>query len=301
MQSDAGRIAGVGRVRWLTGARQSMRSWAIAVESYDDLPQVYRSFFAPSPSSDGPFPYAVLTPRYEGFLRREQEKLVFCPDSSLYVLQARGNQVLPTVFPLGELHYLEVGSFLLKSWIDLRGRSNQGLLTTTLRFNTVSERLFGPLLGKIRGGSLPATGADPDAERAKLREVAGLSLKLLNYGKSSILPGDRVLDAIWQPEIREEWLSRLGKRLARTRSTAHLSILTGRELILIRDNPSKDSKYGATRTFVPLDRIRSVSLAEKKDGLLAASLHLPENDRLDLLYSESNRTEIERFLEQVSR
>ena len=299
MHSDARRISRSGKPRWLTGARQSMRSWAKAVESYDEVPDLYKGFFDALPHCDGAFPYAVLTPKYEGFLRREQEKLVCCQDSNLYVLQNKGSQLKPIAFRLRDIHYVDVGSFLLQSWLNIRGITSDGILTVTLKFNTVSEHLFGPILNKVRGSTLQPAGTDLNAERAKLSEIAGLSLKLLNLGKGSIQPGERLAGVLWQPEIQAQWLSLFGRPLSRTISPAHLSILTDREVILIRDNPSKDSKYGATRTFVPLAKIASVSLDEKKDGLLVTSLHLPENDRLDLLYSASNGAKVERVLEQL--
>jgi hypothetical protein len=155
------------------------------------------------------------------------------------------------------------------------------------------------LRNKLKADSLQLAGADLNAERAKLRKITGLSLKLLNFAKNSILPGETVIRALWQPEIQAEGPSLLGRRISRTISAAHLSILTDKELIIVRDNPSKDSKYGATRIYIPLGRITSVSLDRKKNGWLVASLHFPENDWLDSLYSPSNGTEVERFLEQL--
>jgi hypothetical protein len=276
-----------------------MRSWARAIESYEDVPGPYKGFFEGMAHGADSFPYAVLTPRYEGFLRQEQEKLVCCPDRNLHILQSKDGKLAQTTYRLRDIHYVEIGNFLLQSWIKVRGVSSDGLLTTTLKFNTVSERLFGPIVDRVRAGAPQAVGVDLNAEQAKLREIDGLSLKLLNFGKSSILPGELVARAIWQPEIQAEVLSVLGRHLSRMVSNAHLGILTSQEVIVVRDNPSKDSKYGVTRFFVPLGGISSVSLNRGRDSQLVASLHFPEDDHLDLLYSPSKEGEVERFLEQL--
>jgi hypothetical protein len=214
-------------------------------------------------------------------------------------LQLRVSQLNQTAFRLRYIYYVEVGSFLLKSWVNVRGVSSQGLLTTTLKFNTVSERLFGPILNKVWTDAPQPAAIDPHVERARLREIEGLSLKLLNFGKNSILPAETVSQALWQPEIQPEILTLFAKWISRTISTVHLSILMDRELIVVRENPSRDSKYGVIRTYVPLGSIGSVSLDRKRDDSLTATLHFPENDRLELLYSPSNGAEVEGFLEEL--
>lgn len=290
-----------GKLRLLTAAQQTMRSWARAVGSYDDVPDPYKAFFDSLLPSAGAFSYAVLTPKYEGFLRQDQEKLICWVGASLYIVQARGNRLASTVFRLPDIHYVEMGTFLLQSWLKIRGVSSAGLVTVTLKFNTVSERLFDPIVGRVRAPSPWPAGASLQAEQAKLREIDGLSLKLLNFGKNGILPGETITRAIWQPEILIEGVSLLGRRLFCTASPAHLAILTAQELILVTDNPTRDSKYGVIRTYIPLDRIHSVTLWAREDDLLVASLYLAANDGLGLLYSRDKRGEVERFVEELGR
>ena len=50
----------------ITADEQTRKSWAKALKSYDEVPDVYRDFFKTLP--DGALPYMILTPSYEGTL-----------------------------------------------------------------------------------------------------------------------------------------------------------------------------------------------------------------------------------------
>jgi hypothetical protein len=125
----------------------------------------------------------------------------------------------------------------------------------------------------------------------------------MNYARRSIVPGEKVLHTILQPEIRARIVKLFGMSLFRMISTSHLVILTDRQLIIIKDeNPGgwgDDTRYGGIWNYIPLDKIASVSLAPKNDSLLALSIHLPQNDHIDSLFSVSNKQELELFLNRL--
>ena len=127
--------------------------------------------------------------------------------------------------------------------------------------------------------------------------------KFMNYARRSIVPGEKVLYTILQPEIRARIVRLFGMSLFRTISTSHLVILTDRQLIIIKDeNPGgwgDDSRYGGIWNYIPLDKIASVSLAEKGGNLLTLSIHLPQDDQIDTLFSVSNEQEVELFLNRL--
>ena len=141
----------------LSAAEQTRFSWARLVRSLEELPPAYHSFFAARPAGE-PFPYAVLTPTFAGFIRRETEKLVCCLDDRLIILDKTSGEPRCTAFPLNALNYVEIGGVLLKAWIKLQGRANDEttLTTITLRYNAVTDRLFTPFIDRIRG-----TGGNP--------------------------------------------------------------------------------------------------------------------------------------------
>jgi hypothetical protein len=74
-------------------------------------------------------------------------------------------------------------------------------------------------------------------------------------------------------------------------------------LILIRDEEqsqwSRDARYGGTRSYIPLNKITSVSLIGKERDLFTLSIHLPGNDQVVSLFSTSNEREVDLFLDQL--
>ncbi len=103
-----------------------------------------------------------------------------------------------------------------------------------------------------------------------------------------------------QPPIRAPKLTLLGKTFYRTISPAHMSILTDRELIVIREDTrwSDEVKYGGVWDYIPLERIISLSEIEKGNGLLELTIQVPESARLELVFQASARRNIDQFLVQ---
>jgi hypothetical protein len=290
----------------LTAAEQTKLSWARAVESYEEAPEVYKSFIDALLLETGTFPYLVLTPTFKGFFHAENEKLVCSADHEIHILERVGNRLVPTCYTVTNVNYVEVGLILLQAWITIRGIASNGLLTsTTLKFNAVTRHLFNPILDKIRSAPDGCTSVDLNAERMKFDYLCTLNFKFMNFARGAIMPGERVIHALLQPQIRAELLTFLGRSFFRTISPAHLSILTDRELIFIRDDSSEgwhqQVRYGAIWNYVPLDRIRRVSLTKRNDDLLVLSIHLPEEDHVDALFSVSVQRDVEEFLDRLER
>jgi hypothetical protein len=166
-----------------------------------------------------------------------------------------------------------------------------------------TDYVLTPIIEKIR----PATGdlgdTDQSFELAKFDYLARLNYKFMSYGRHSLLPGEKVIHTILQPEMRNRVVAALGWSFSRITSTAHISILTDRELILIREEEqsqwSRDARYGGTRSYIPLNKITSVSLARREHDLLALSIHLPGNDQIVSLFSTSNEREVDLFLDRL--
>lgn len=297
------RQAQLPRLFMLGAAEQTRLSWARCIESFDEVPPFYQSFLLSLLGPARRFPYAVLTPTFEGFLNRANEKLVFSLDHTLYILERAKNKLIPTCYSFHDIHYVEVGSILLKAWIHISGVSGDGALsTTTLKFNTVTDFLFTPLLEKIRAVPAEAHSGDYPSELSKFNYLERLNFKFMNYAKSSIMPGEKVVHILLQPEIRSTILRLLGKSFSHAISTAHISILTDRELIMIREENNEalqnNIRYGGIWVYIPLEKIRSASLTGKND-LLTLSIQLLDNDYFELIYTSSNRSEVDLFLQQL--
>ncbi len=294
----------------LTGAAQTKLSWAKLVESYDELPEIYRSFFDSFPNTTGEFPYMVLTPKYEGFIRRENEKLVCRLDHTLHILEKAQNRLNLTSYALEDIHSVEVGMILLKGWITINGISGNGVLTsTTLKFNTVTDRLFAPFLKEIRlfDNATDSSGSrtpDLQAEGKKFDYLLRRNFKFMNYARATILEGETVICSALQPEISAVIVKVFGKAFSRTVATAHILILIDRELIIIEEEPTEpvvgDARYGGIWTYIPLRKIATMSLESTGDSLLDLSVRFAQGGRLDWLFSTQIQPEIDGVLDHLA-
>ncbi len=288
----------------LTGAMQTRLSWARVVDSFESLPGVYQVYMKTLLNGQ-PWPYAVLTPTFAGFMRREKEKLVFSLADQLHIVERDGTRLTLISYALADLNYVEVGSILLKAWIRLSGVSSTGGLTsTTLKFNSVTDRLFTPFLQQIRAVIDPAPEVDRAAELSKLDYLMLPNFKFMNYARRSVQPGVHIIATLLQPEMHQPLITLLGRTLSRSLDTAHLCLLTSTELIVIRDDESSPAwrngiRHGGVWVYIPLDRIVSLSLRPWKTDVLALQIDLPHGDSVESLFAASQQREVEQFLNQV--
>jgi hypothetical protein len=286
-------------------AEQTRLSWAKSVRTLDDIPAAYHAYLndhLPGPAACLP---AVLTPTFRGFLRGENEKLVFIHDERLYILEQTPAGLLPAVFPVADINSIEVGAILLKAWLRVSGVIDGELKSATLKYNTVTQFLFDPLVARMRDAlsDSPGTG-NRSLEREKFAPLQEQYFKFMSYAQRSLMPGARVVVYTLQPEMRIPRLSVLGRSVAmRTIDTTHLCILTDSELIVIRDDPNSiqgcdDTRYGGIWDYLPLSRVRQATLQESDTGP-ALVLHLPGDDRFEVRFSSDSREQVERFYAQV--
>jgi hypothetical protein len=250
----------------LSAAEQTRLSWAKPVNSYAAVPQVYRDFFAPLQAAGREFPYTVLTPSYEGFIHRSTEKLVCALDQELHILENTGGAFVAHGYPLNGIHSIEMSVVLLETRIKLSGTTLAGTPdSTTLRFNSITDYLLTPIVERIRMALAPPSDAAQTVETARFEQWMQVNYKFMNYARHSLLRGERVVQAILQPEIRTPWVALLGKTYYRMLSPTHVSILTDHELILIREAVKQGDvgKYGGVWDYIPLKKIVSLSLREK--------------------------------------
>jgi hypothetical protein len=292
-----------GTERPLTGWEQSRLSWARIAETYDEIPPVYRPWLDPLIHGRETFPYIVLSPTYEGYFRRENEKLVCLLDRTLHIVERARDRLIATAYPLEGITRIEVGAILLRAWITVRGLSaSESFSSTTIRFNTVSDRLFAPFLNQFRQGIHPPSGPDLEAQRAKFAELLNRNYKFMNYARGSVLPNEEVLCYVLQQEIRERFFRVFGQSLSRCISPTHIVILTDRELIAISEESGSlwqsfgTVKYGGIWQYIPRERISAASIASRDDALLALSIRLPRDETLEMLFSASSRPDLDELV-----
>jgi hypothetical protein len=70
-------------------------------------------------------------------------------------------------------------------------------------------------------------------------------------------------------------------------------------LIIIREDQErwvKDASYGGIWSYVPLNKVTAIALAENDDHTLTLSIKLPAQDCLQARFSDANKYEVVSFL-----
>jgi hypothetical protein len=288
----------------MTAASQTMAGWSKVIESPEDIPAVYKSLFDRYFDSKHRFPTVIWIPALDTFPRRTTEKLICDNESALTIFEKIGNQVNVLCYPYHDIEETELGIVLLDSWITVSGKTKDGKsCVSTIHFNTTSKRYFESILNSLRPFPRMMDGALDAAEKDKFNDLSETNFKMMNYGRESLLPGESVLRILLQQEIRRPFLTVFGRTFSRTISPAHLTVITDRELILIRNTGSsrdgRAARYGGIWQYVPLRSVESVSLSETSNERLTLSIRLRSGRTIESIFEISNLPELEQFRSQL--
>jgi hypothetical protein len=291
----------------LTGARQTMMSWSKVIESYEAVPEAYKSIFASNSNTGRAFPFTVLAPSLDRSTHNTSEKIIYEFDNAIHIAENKGGRISTQGYPLASIRDVEMGNILLKSWMTISGVTGAGTMSSsTIDFSaSTEERCFTPFLNKIR--PVPVGDDEPwkKVEQKKFDYLAPLNFKFMNFGRSCLIQGEKVIRIILQPEIREQSWSLLGYKFYRTVSPAHVIILTDKELILIYDDErteaNKGVRYGGVWRYIPLHNIASMSLTELPNDLMTLSITLSPEGEIKKIFQVSSKQELEQLQEELER
>jgi hypothetical protein len=264
-----------------------------------DVPAFYQSYVAALVEQSGAFPYTVLTPTYAGFLVRATEKLLCTTPDAVHCLERLGEEPSVTVFHFDAINYVEIGCILLNSWIKINGRDDSGAYSTVkVKFNTVTDYLFTPVVESIRCRHDQGLRADMSVERAKFDYLALSHFKFMNAARRSLLAGESVRESLMQPEMRSKIITVFGRSLYRMKAPAHIMILTDAELIIVsdedRDSWGGEVKHGSIRTCIPLAKIVHVDCAVQQDDLVL-TITLPGDEMLAFSFAGTQQHAVEQL------
>ncbi len=301
----------------LTGARQTMTTWAKVAQSLDEVPEAFREACSALVGSRPVFPYVVFAPSMGGTRHRNADRLLCDVDDTLYIFERVGRRLITTGYPWPAARDIEYGNSLLYSWITLSGRTTQGLdEASTVTFNLATARYFRPFIDKVRPLPAPADAAKlrVSGEQAKFDSLATASFKFASFARESLAAGapsgppspqrgdgqgQTVLEMVWQPALHQRTARVLGLTFYRSVSLAHLTLLTDREVIYIRDEEQSAKKgrarYGGVWRYVPLRHVLSASITETPEGYLTLSLSLTGSGRIDRIFAVDNRSALKQF------
>jgi hypothetical protein len=285
---------------WRSAEEQTKETWAVWIKSFAEVPEAYRDFFAAFLAQGHPFPYTLLTPGYERFLRKTTEKLICEIGGDIYILEKSGQGFEVRCYPLDSLDTIEFSRMLLDASLTLHGQEGpEGPASSMLQFNSVTDYLFTPLIWRMRGA---AEGSQAEARHPLNEQFEHWGpgrLKFINFARRSLLPDEEPVGAILQPEIRGRLFPLAWKTWQRTLSPAHMAILTDRELILFREKvwPGAIDRYGGIWDYIPRNKIKALSLKRKAGDLLELSIHLSHQRHLEILFQAALEAEVEQFLQ----
>jgi hypothetical protein len=285
----------------MTGARQTMSSWAKVIESPEAMHEVYRSSFSTVLGHEPTMPYTVFAPAIAGLRHRTTEKLLCVAHDTIYVWERAGGRAAQTAYPLETISDLEMGEILLFSWITIGGVTQAGKTSaTTIEFNTATSRHFARLVSLIRPAPDPLAGLALAVEQAKFGYLTAESFKFGSFACSSLVEGEQVHQIVWQPKIRKP-LTRLGRfTFYQTLSLPHVAILTDKEFIVIQDDErsreSRGIRYGGKWRYIALKHIGAVAVSDQGDDMLTLSLTLaPGGRQIETLFTASLKEQIARL------
>ncbi|MFM8319714.1 MAG: hypothetical protein ACKOC5_02280 [Chloroflexota bacterium] len=281
----------------LTGARQTMMSWARVIDCLDDLPDTYHTDYLSLFGRSASLPYTVLAPPQTSSRAGVAiERLLIDAGEALCVLEWNGAQNSLVAFRYAGVCSLEVGNVLLYSWFTVHGETNRGSQAgLTIEFNEATLRHFEPFLRRLRppAGAPPARGGRLPGDPSRTARALEENFKFAAFARQGLQPDEAVLQAVYQPALRDErwaglpgWLSDWLARAAGTAgSAAHLTLLTEREIVLIGEAehvpPKERGKYGGVRRYLPLRRLARAEVLPLPDSGGRMNLSLPGGLRVE--------------------
>jgi hypothetical protein len=275
-----------------TSSTETTRTWARRLRSYEEIPHEFQPAF---PKDEDHFPYTLLIPEDRLSLFRKRNKKTLCVyEDRFLLLEALRNEIQTSSNMFTDVLYLERGKILLYSWLKIVTPSD----TLMIRFNTTNEYLFDPVLEQVRQGMSNSHPHDAalngnEQELSKFDYLIKVNFKYMNYGRKSIRPDDPVIGIVYEPERCIQEFRLFNRTLFRRYATDHLSILTEKELILIKEDKrvriDKESKHGGVFTYIPRRQIRDVSfISDPRNSHCTMEITLSENTRLASEFSSAN-------------
>ena len=284
----------------MTAGEQTKLSWARRIEALDDVPATFHSTVTALVAETGAIPYLVLTPSYASFIVHTTEKLVCDLDDEVRIYELSGGEVRLTAFCYAAVSAVEVGCVLLKSWLTITGTNKNGDESRiTIKFNTVTDYLFLPIIAKLRRAAPAADPQQHEAEQAKFNYLAHNYYKFMNVAKKSILPGEEVIGAVMQAELRTPLVTLFGHTYTRLKVPAHILVRTDRELIVAVEEKqeawSGSHKYGSIRTYIPLAKITGVDLVAGTP-YTRMTIHLVGGEQVELDFAAEQEPALRRLV-----
>lgn len=270
--------------------------WARPIQSFAEIPQPFKEFI---PQSEL-LPYIIYSPADNWAQRQTNAKITCMYQDKVVLLELIENKVNVICYWLKDIHYIEQGTMLLYSWIGIHGLVDGTLVISIIEYNSVVTSYFYPIVKAIRQ-ILPTTETISDKrDLSKLQFLERCNYKFYNYSQESIMPGEKIVAAVYQPAIYEKFMI----LFTRIVTLAHLTILTDKELIIIKDEElievtnKSNVKNGGVWAYIPLHKILTITLdGNVRKDLLTLVISV-KNDDISLHFSSLKQLDLEEIIKK---
>lgn len=282
-----------------------MLSWAKVMDSFENIPNIYKNSYHALVGNTEGLPHTVLAPAQGNLNGRKSVERLLCEiNDTFYVLEPSGTQVVTTGYRYEDICSFEFGNVLLYSWFEISGKSDSApSSTSTVEFNAACLRHLAPFFSKMRPAPASTDPTDLKLERAKFDYLNAENFKFMNFARESLVSGEKVIQSLYQLPNRESVFSLFGHSFYRTLSLAHLTILTDQEVILIGDTEriteNKRSRYGGVWRYLPLRKMASVALDQQPNGLLRLTFYVSPDIQVERFYDASRLREVENLKQAI--
>lgn len=273
---------------------------AKVIETLESVPEIFQEFFQSHLSEGEPFPYTVLIPTFEATGDRITGKLVCVIEHAFYVLEQKDNSLRKICYPIDEINYVEVIHWPLDLLFKINGLTNLGIPSTSVfGCSTPRDHIFAPLMQRIRLRLVSLNEKAHSRHMEKLDRWNDLNTYVVDMARHCLMPGETVIESILQPETRPSIFSP-DRAFRGTKYAAHIYILTDKELMMIREDPSvgKREKHGSICTFVPLSKINSLALNQEKNQI-SISVHISSGDVYEAFFDASLENDVNQFMDRT--
>ena len=276
------------------GSIETMKTWPIIINADSEIPEYFREVFAEALEVTDAFPHTVLLP-----VSKKMHQMLSIVRNCIYIFE-KTESVKTYIVNKSNFNYLETGKVLLNSWININliDIPNTHL---KIKYNTTCEAMFSPIIRKIRSFyinegamGLAAEEGAPLMNVETFESIRSQNYKLANYAEECIMPNEEVKSFLYQPVV-------LGKTLfpwSKIVLYPHLSILTDKEFIFIKDGSvkSKDmvrNPHGGIWYYIPLHRIVEIQMGAFEENRVEMEVFLKGNEVIEFVYESSLKEQVE--------
>ena len=279
-------------------SQNTMSQWPIMIKDPSQIPDSL------SQALDGEFgakwPYSVFIPPNKWDSAGKRPKVFTMTEDGVLYFEDMKTEVKQVHYPFDGILYVEMGKMLLSSWMTIHGMVHGQYRQSTISYNTVRNDLFDPIIEKIRERIASNQSLTQGKNGERLADLKQLDMKFLNYTKNALLPGEKIINIIYQPNVQEAH----DKSFKELPDYTHAVVLTNNELILIKEDNHKykniHNNYGVVKDFIPLDHIAELS-SESLVSSLKMHVNLNDKDEIDRTFTEDQSHKVSQLIDKFKR